>query len=108
MSTLGERVKEERKAKGWSQAELARRVTHAGYQITQGGIAQIERRGETEPKSIVQLATALGVSVHSARISAREIASRYLPILQDSANRIRMGAQQRLRAQGWVLWMCLG
>src|SRR4051794_3880360 len=64
MSTLGERVKEERKAKGWSQAELARRVTSAGYQITQGGIAQIERRGETEPKSIVQLATALGVSVH--------------------------------------------
>ncbi len=64
MSTLGERVKEERKAKGWSQAELARRVSRAGYQITQGGIAQIERRGETEPKSIVQLATALGVSVH--------------------------------------------
>lgn len=64
MTTLGERVKAERRAKGWSQAELARRVTRAGYSITQGGIAQIERRGETEPKSIVQLATALGVSVH--------------------------------------------
>src|ERR671913_21810 len=63
MTTLGERVKTERRAKGWSQAELARRVTKAGYQITQGGIAQIERRGETEPKSIVQLAQALGVSV---------------------------------------------
>jgi phage repressor protein C with HTH and peptisase S24 domain len=63
MSTLGERVKTERKAKGWSQAELARRVTRAGYSITQGGIAQIERRGETEPKSIVQLAQALGLSV---------------------------------------------
>ncbi|MFZ5784102.1 MAG: XRE family transcriptional regulator [Pseudomonadota bacterium] len=63
MSTLGERVKGEREAKGWSQAELARRVTRAGYQITQGGIAQIERRGETSPKSIVQLAQALGVSV---------------------------------------------
>jgi phage repressor protein C with HTH and peptisase S24 domain len=64
MSTLGERVKEERKAKGWSQAELARRVTRAGYSITQGGIAQIERRGDTEPKSIVQLAQALGLSVN--------------------------------------------
>src|ERR671911_317804 len=64
MTTLGDRVREERKAKGWSQAELARRVTKAGYQITQGGIAQIERRGETEPKSIVQLAQALGLSVH--------------------------------------------
>jgi len=62
MSTLGERVKAERKAKGWSQAELARRVTRAGYSITQGGIAQIERRGDTEPKSIIQLAQALGVS----------------------------------------------
>ena len=63
MTTLGERVKTERRARGWSQAELARRVSKAGYQITQGGIAQIERRGETEPKSIVQLAQALGVSV---------------------------------------------
>ena len=63
MTTLGERVKSEREAKGWSQAELARRVTRAGYSITQGGIAQIERRGDTEPKSIVQLAQALGVSV---------------------------------------------
>src|SRR5258707_9159470 len=63
MSTLGERVKTERETRGWSQAELARRVTRAGYSITQGGIAQIERRGETEPKSIVQLAEALGLSV---------------------------------------------
>jgi phage repressor protein C with HTH and peptisase S24 domain len=64
MSTLGDRVREERKAKGWSQAELARRVSKAGYSITQGGIAQIERRGDTEPKSIVQLAQALGLSVN--------------------------------------------
>jgi hypothetical protein len=55
MTTLGERVKTERRAKGWSQAELARRVTKAGYSITQGGIAQIERRGDTEPKSIVRM-----------------------------------------------------
>ena len=64
MTTLGERVKAERKANGWSQAELARRVTRAGYSITQGGIAQIERRGDTEPKSIVQLAQALQLSVN--------------------------------------------
>ena len=64
MTTLGERVKAERRAKGWSQAELARRVTRAGYSITQGGIAQIERRGDTEPKSIVQLAQALQLSVN--------------------------------------------
>jgi phage repressor protein C with HTH and peptisase S24 domain len=63
MSTLGERVKAERESRGWSQVELARRVTLAGYSMTQGGIAQIERRGDTEPKSIVQLAQALGVSI---------------------------------------------
>ena len=63
MSTLGERVKSERESRGWSQVELSQRVTRAGYKMTQGGIAQIERRGETEPKSIVQLAQALGVSV---------------------------------------------
>ena len=63
MSTLGERVKTDRRSKGWTQVELAQRVTRAGYRMSQGGIAQIERRGETEPKSIVQLAQALGVSV---------------------------------------------
>ena len=76
MSTLGERVKGEREAKGWSQAELARRVTRAGYSITQGGIAQIERRGDTEPKSIVQLAQALGVSVTWLQSSRGEKMSR--------------------------------
>src|SRR5215212_1732876 len=64
MTTVGERVKAERRAKGWSQAELGGGGSKAGYSITQGGIAQIERRGETEPKSIVQLAQALGLSVN--------------------------------------------
>lgn len=63
MDTLGERVASERAAKGWTQAELAERVTRSGFRIGQAGIAQIERRGETEPKCIVQLAAALGVSL---------------------------------------------
>src|SRR5260221_6747429 len=62
-TTLGERVRGERTARGWSQAELARRGTQAGYSITPGGIAQIERRGETEPQTILQLGEALGLSV---------------------------------------------
>ena len=57
--TLGDRVTAQRKAKGWTQAELASRVTRAGFRISQGGIAQIERRGNTEPKSIVHLAHVL-------------------------------------------------
>jgi transcriptional regulator with XRE-family HTH domain len=63
MSTLGERVRNERKIRGWTQAELARRITRAGYRITQPGVCQIERRGNTSPKSIVQLAEALQVSL---------------------------------------------
>jgi phage repressor protein C with HTH and peptisase S24 domain len=64
METVGDRVKAEREHRGWTQSELARRVVRAGFAtMSQGGIAQIERRGDTEPKSIVQLASALGVSV---------------------------------------------
>jgi IclR family transcriptional regulator, pca regulon regulatory protein len=40
---------------------------------------------------------ALGVSVHSARVSAKETVSRYLPVLRESANRISEGVQRRLR-----------
>jgi len=60
METLGDRVKAEREAREWTQAELARRVTRAGFKIGQAGIAQIERRGDSEPKCIVQLGIALG------------------------------------------------
>lgn len=63
MTTLGERVRAARKAKGWTQAELASRVTLAGFPMSQGGIAQIENRPRTRPQSIVQLADALEVSI---------------------------------------------
>jgi phage repressor protein C with HTH and peptisase S24 domain len=99
MSTLGERVKTERKAKGWSQAELARRVTRAGYSITQGGIAQIERRGDTEPKSIVQLAQALGLSVNWLQSTRGEKIAR--PMSDDDD--VQLGASEqggRRRRQG--------
>jgi phage repressor protein C with HTH and peptisase S24 domain len=84
MSTLGERVKAEREARGWSQAELARRVTRAGYSITQGGIAQIERRGDTEPKSIVQLAQALGLSVHWLQSNRGDKTAGAMPPIEDA------------------------
>lgn len=61
METLGDRVKAEREAKGWSQAELARRVVRAGYKsMSQPGIFKIESKGNSEPKSIIALAKALG------------------------------------------------
>ena len=96
MSTLGERVKGEREARGWSQAELARRVTRAGYTISQGGIAQIERRGDTEPKSIVQLAEALGLSVNWLQTNRGE---KSRPSDRESAAQLDLpGASKRGRA----------
>jgi phage repressor protein C with HTH and peptisase S24 domain len=63
METLGERVKGEREARKWTQAELAALVKKAGFEsMSQGGIAQIERRGNSQPKCIVQLAAVFGVT----------------------------------------------
>jgi phage repressor protein C with HTH and peptisase S24 domain len=100
MSTLGERVKTEREARGWSQAELARRVTRAGYTITQGGIAQIERRGNTEPKSIVQLAEALGLSVNWLQTNRGE---KSRPADRESAALLDLPEPSRRRRPGELL-----
>lgn len=62
MSTLGERVAAQREDQGLTQTELAKRVTLYGFKISQQGIAQIERRGDTRPKCIVELAAALEVN----------------------------------------------
>lgn len=62
MDSLGSRVKAEREAKEWSQQELAERVTKAGFRIKQSAIGNIEMRGDTSPKCIVQLAAVLGVT----------------------------------------------
>ncbi len=62
MTTLGERVRAERVARGWSQAELARRVSLiARRKITQVAIHHIESRGNTTPRFLLELAEALGL-----------------------------------------------
>jgi transcriptional regulator with XRE-family HTH domain len=62
--TLGERVKEKRVALGWSQAELARRVSKIlRRKITQVAIHHIEVRGDVSPRFVVELAQALNVSL---------------------------------------------
>jgi transcriptional regulator with XRE-family HTH domain len=62
MSTLGERVAAEREARQMTQTALAKRVTLYGFKISQQGIGQIESRGDTRPKCIVELAAALEVN----------------------------------------------
>ncbi len=63
VDTLGERVAAERVIKGWSQARLAEEVSRRGFRIGQSGIGNLEKRGDSQPKCISQLATALGVTV---------------------------------------------
>lgn len=63
MDSLGERVAAERTAKGWSQARLAEEVSRRGFKIGQSGIGNLEKRGDSEPKCIHQLAASLGVAV---------------------------------------------
>lgn len=62
--TLGDRVKTERSVRGWSQAELARRVSAIAHRtITQVAIHHIENRGNVSPRFLVELAQALEVSI---------------------------------------------
>jgi len=61
---LGHRVRQEREAKEWSQAELARRVSLlVKRKISQVAIHHIEARDNVQPRFVVELAEALGVSL---------------------------------------------
>jgi transcriptional regulator with XRE-family HTH domain len=62
--SLGQRVREQRAARGWSQAELARRVSVVlRRRVTQMAIHHIESRGDVNPRFVVELASVLGVSL---------------------------------------------
>lgn len=64
METLGDRVRAEREARGWSQAELAKRVVRAGFKsMSQPGIRKIESGDTKVPDCRNELAAALGVSL---------------------------------------------
>jgi transcriptional regulator with XRE-family HTH domain len=60
--TIADRVRELREAKKWSQAELAATVTKLGGKLSQQNVANIEAGIVKQPKSLLHLARALGVS----------------------------------------------
>lgn len=62
METLGDRVKKLREDKEWSQDALAKEVTRRGFKITQAGISNIEKRGNTNPQCLPELAEALSTT----------------------------------------------
>jgi len=64
MATLGDRVKQKRISLGWSQAELAARVSKIlRRKVSQVAIHHIESRGNVSPRFVVELAHVLGVSL---------------------------------------------
>lgn len=61
---FGERVRELRQARDWTQGELANRMTAAGYSMHQTTIAKIESGNRpTNVGEVTALASLLGVSV---------------------------------------------
>ena len=94
MRTLGERVKAEREAKGWSQQQLAEAVTREGYRIGQSGIGNIESRGVTAPRCIVQLASVLGVNVEWLQNEKGEKYARQGSLLPQSEALMPMPSRQ--------------
>jgi SOS-response transcriptional repressor LexA len=68
MSDLAERVAQAREARGWSQAELARRVsarrrTRGKAEVRQQSVNQLEQGGVDAPRYLLELAEALEVDV---------------------------------------------
>jgi transcriptional regulator with XRE-family HTH domain len=63
MQTLGEAVKELRESLGWSQSELARRVTKAGHKVAPPNIQQLEAGDVSQPRYLPALAAALNMTI---------------------------------------------
>lgn len=68
---FGRRVRQERKARDWSQAELAERMTKAGYPLHQTAVARIESgKRPTTIQEVYALAAVLGVPSITALLSS--------------------------------------
>lgn len=63
MENIGERVRARRIQLGLTQAELAQRVSRAGFEIGQSAISTIETKGATMPLSLYELAEGLQTTV---------------------------------------------
>lgn len=72
MQTLGERIRQERKARQWSQADLAKRVG-----VTQAAISEIERDVPKASGIVIPIARAFNISV--ADLVGDEAAAVYTP-----------------------------
>lgn len=58
----GNRVREERVNRGWTEETLAKALTRAGYPITQSGVHRLEERDVKRPKCTRELCAIFGIT----------------------------------------------
>lgn len=90
MSALGDRVRQVRKERGWTQTELAKRA-----KIPQSSVSNLETGGHAGSPNIVEVALALGVSVYWLRNGK---GPKYLTDLQELALDLSEPEQQAVAA----------
>ncbi len=102
MTTLGARVRQRRKEKGWTQGRLAKEVSHLGYNIPQQSIATIESRGNVRPQCLWELCRALDVEerwlVHGEGSKVRR--SGPISYERDLLFEVVLGVEEALLRQG--------
>lgn len=107
--SLGRFIREQRERWGWSQVELAERVTELGYPMLGAYVSQIET-GKTKwpgPRMRRTIAQALGVSHLDMLIAAGEIdpgelsGTAELPPLQDDQERAVQEVATKARRVRW-------
>lgn len=59
---MGDRIEQERLAKGWTQQRLADEVVKAGGKIVQAGVNGLEKRSSKKSNQSIYIARALGVN----------------------------------------------
>lgn len=64
VARFGRRLKEVRQGRGWSQGELAKRITDAGFPMHQSAVSKIEAATRATPvDEVFVLAVVLGVEI---------------------------------------------
>ena len=96
--SLGDRVRERRRALGLSQPQLAKKVGGITYQAIQ----QLEAGGGT--KHLVGIARALGVTAEWLQDGVGPSPSKAVPLRPGSTDKLRVLGMAECGADGWSLW----
>ena len=96
--SLGDRVRERRRALGLSQPQLAKKVGGITYQAIQ----QLEGGGGS--RHLVPIARALGVTAEWLQDGVGPSPSKAVPLRPGSADKLRVLGMAECGADGWSLW----